>query len=141
MQITKSMAKRYRSVIESGTSQLDDKTVSGAVTLLPAMKFDGSLISSGTRICWPSTDGNFVCKRAAVDLWDTKENTPDAAPTLWEDISYKEGYRYIPETITVGLAFAKDECGWWTDGHLYQSLLDANVHTPEQYSTGWKLVK
>ena len=141
MRITKSMAKHYRSVIESGMSQLDDKTVSGAVTLLPAMKFDGSLISSGTRICWPSADGNFVCKRAATDLWDTRENTPDAAPTLWEDISYKEGYRYIPETITVGLAFAKDECGWWTDGHLYQSLLDANVYTPEQYSTGWKLVK
>ena len=141
MRMTKKMAEHYRKVIESGTSQLDDKTVSEAATLLPTMKFDGSLIQSGTRIRWPGSDGKFVCKRAAVDLWDTKENTPDAASTLWEDISYKDGYRYIPETITVGLAFAKDECGWWTDGHLYQSLIDANVYTPEQHAAGWTMIK
>lgn len=52
-------------------------------------------------------------KRAAVDLWDNEANTPDAAPTLWEDIDYRDGIRVIPETITVGLAFAKGEKGWW----------------------------
>lgn len=30
----------------------------------------------------------------------------DNAPTLWEDILYKDGYRTIPETITVGTEFA-----------------------------------
>lgn len=55
----------------------------------------GGLIKAGTRINWQGT-----VKRAASDLWDTPQNTPDAAPALWEDIQYKQGYRIIPETIT-----------------------------------------
>ena len=38
-----------------------------------------------------------------------KENNSDNAPTLWEDIAYKEGYRIIPETITAETAFMKNE--------------------------------
>ena len=44
---------------------------------------------------------------------------------------------YIPETITVGLAFAMDELGWW-GGKLYKSKLAANVYTPDQYPAGWE---
>ena len=78
-----------------------------------------------------------MIKRVAVGLWDTTENTPDAAPTLWEDLAYQEGYRVIPETITAGTAFALDELGWW-GGKLYKSKLAANVYTPEQYPDGWE---
>ena len=92
------------------------------------------MIKVGTRINW-----NGVLKRASVDLYDTLENNPDNAPTLWEDIEYKEGYRIIPQTITVGTAFSKDELGWWEDT-LYKSLLDNNVWTPEQYPSGWEIV-
>lgn len=75
-----------------------------------------------------------------MDLWDTKKNNPDNAPALWEDIEYKEGYRIIPETITAGTAFMKNECGWWKDT-LYKSILDNNVWAPEQYPSGWEEVK
>lgn len=88
--------------------------------------------SDGTRICW-----NGMVKRAAVDLWDTPENAPDTAPTLWEDIQYKQGYRIIPEVITAGQAFALGELGWWGDS-LYKSLLSSNVWTPEGYPAGWE---
>ena len=91
-------------------------------------------VPAGTRINWHGT-----IKRAAVDLWDTETNNPDNAPTLWEDIAYREGYRVIPETITAGTAFAKDELGWWGDV-LYKSLIDANVYTPEAYPAGWEAV-
>ena len=77
-------------------------------------------------------------KRAAVDLWDTEESNPDNAPALWEDINYRDGYRIIPETITVGLMFALDEIGWWGDT-LYKSKIPNNVHTPEQYPSGWAI--
>lgn len=63
-------------------------------------------MSAGTRINWGG-----VIKQAAVDLWDTDTNTPDNAPTLWEDIAYRQGYRIIPATITAGTAFAQGECG------------------------------
>jgi hypothetical protein len=125
-------ARKLRAIIERATVSLPDKEASEAPTLFPGLTYDGALIPAGTRIHW-----NGALKRAAVDLWNREESNPDNAPTLWEDIEYKKGYRIIPPVITVVTAFAKDECGWWGDV-LYQSLLDANVYTPEQYPAGWE---
>ena len=128
------LALKLRPIIEQASASLDDKTASTASTLFPRLKQDGSLVRYGTRINW-----NGELKRASVDLWDTLENDPDHAATLWEDIDYKDGYRIIPETITAGTAFALDECGWW-NGVLYRSKLAANTYTPDQYPRGWELV-
>lgn len=129
--MTKSKAEKLRALIEQASVTLPDKEASEGAELFPRLKEDNSLVIVGTRINW-----NGVLKRAAVDLWDTAENNPDNAPSLWEDIAYREGYRIIPTTITAGTAFAKDELGWWKDV-LYKSLIDANVYTPEQYPAGW----
>ena len=125
-------ARKMRAAMETAAVSLDDATASTAPELFPRLKGDGSLVKAGTRICWGGT-----LKRAAVDLWDNAENTPDAAPTLWEDIDYRDGYRVIPVTITATAAFALGELGWW-DGKVYKSLLAANVYTPEQYPAGWE---
>lgn len=127
-------ALKLRAIVEQAAVSLDDKTASETAMLFPRLKQNGALVTVGTRI-----NHNGTIKRAAVDLWDTPENNPDNAPSLWEDISYKDGYRIIPETITAGTAFAKDECGWWK-GILYRSLIPANVYTPEQYAAGWEVV-
>ncbi len=128
-------AERLHRTIMAGIVTISDQQASEGVELFPKLKQDGALIKAGTRINW-----NGMLKRAAVDLWDTEENTPDNAPALWEDIAYREGYRIIPKTITATLAFAKDECGWWKDV-LYRSLIDANVYTPDQYAAGWEVVE
>ena len=132
LSITRAQAMRLRAILEEAAASMDDKTVSEAAMLLPSLRQDGSLVKAGTRVNWGGT-----VKRAAVDLWDTAGNTPDAAPTLWEDIDYRDGYRVIPATITAGTAFALDELGWWV-GKLYKSKLAANVYTPEQYPAGWE---
>ena len=132
--MTRSEAENIREVIEQASSLLDDKTASKAATLFPTLKQDGSLIKSGTRI---NHNGTII--KAAVDLWDTETNSPENAPTLWETLNYKDGYRIIPEVITVGTAFSKDEIGWWND-KLYKSLVNANVYTPDQYAPNWELV-
>lgn len=130
----RSEAIYLRAVVEQAATSLDDKMASTAPTLFPRLKADGSLVSAGTRINW-----NGIVKKAAVDLWDTTENNPDNAPSLWQDIEYKDGHRIIPDTLTVTMAFAKDECGWW-DGLLYRSLADGNVYTPAEYPAGWEKV-
>lgn len=130
--MTKKEADALIVAIEALRENADDSTASAAVGAYPTMKYNGALIKAGTRINW-----NGTIKRAAVDLYDTAETTPEVAPTLWEDIEYREGYRIIPETITAGTAFAKDECGWWGDD-LYKSLIDNNVWTPTAYPTGWE---
>lgn len=127
-------ARRLRPYITQAAQSLDDKTVSEAPGLLPTLTGDGSLIKSGTRINWRGQ-----IKRASADLWDTEQNTPDAAPSLWEDIQYRQGYRIIPETITAAAAFAKGERGWWQDT-LYESLLSANVWPPAVNPDGWKKI-
>lgn len=136
MTISKAEAIRLRGIIETAVATaVDDQTASTTATLFPKYKTDGSLLEAGKRINW-----NGVVKRAAVDLWQTEENNPDKNPDLWEDLKYKDGYRIIPDVITVGLAFAYGEIGWWKDGNLYRSIRqDANVHTPEEAPNMWEL--
>lgn len=132
--MTRKEALRLRAIVEHAAASLDDQTASEGTALFPRLKQDGSLVKAGTRINW-----NGTLKRAAVDMWDTEANNPDNAPTLWEDIAYRDGFRVIPQTITAGTAFALDECGWWGDT-LYRSTISGNVWTPEQYSAGWEAV-
>lgn len=126
-------AIRLRALIEQAAESLPDREASEGAMLFPRLKHDGSLIKAGTRINWGG-----VVKRAAADLWDREDTSPDNAPSLWEDLAYREGHRIIPEVITAGTAFAKDECGWW-DGVLYKSLIEANVYTPATYPPGWEV--
>lgn len=130
--MTREEAKSFISGLIKLRDGSTDAIASTAISVFPTLKESGGLVKVGTRINW-----NGVLKRAAVDLYDTIENNPDNAPTLWEDINYREGYRIIPETITVGTAFAKDEIGWWGD-NLYKSLIEANVYTPTSYPAGWE---
>ena len=123
-----------RSIVEKASASLDDKTASTAATLFPRLKADGSLVTAGTRINW-----NGTIKKASVDLWDSAENNPDNAPALWQDIEYKDGYRIIPDTLTVTTAFAEGEYGWWK-GELYRSKYEGNVYTPSVYPDGWEKV-
>lgn len=131
MALTRYEAEAFINAFLSLRDGATDALASLAIAAYPELDNDGDLVKAGTRINW-----NGSIKRAAMDLWDTAENNPDNAPTMWEDINYIEGYRIIPETLTSGLAFAKDECGWW-NGVLYKSLIDANVYTPDQYAAGW----
>ena len=126
-------ARKIRAIIEDLIIEVDDKTASNAVVLFPKLKGNGALIAAGTRI-----EYNGTLKRAAVDLWDTLENNPDNAPSLWHDIQYKDGIRFIPQTIFSTEAFELGELGWWNN-KIYESLINANVYTPDQYPAGWKL--
>lgn len=133
--MTLEKAARLHALISASRKLVDDKTASIAPELFGGLKEDGSLVEHGTRINW-----NGTLKRAAVDLWDTKENNPDNAPTLWEDVLYRLGHRVIPDVITVGLAFSKGETGWWGDV-LKRSKADNNVWTPDQYPDYWEDVE
>jgi hypothetical protein len=113
----------------------DDAVASRAVEFHPEMQYDGKLIPAKTRINWKGT-----LKRSAVDIWDTEQNNPDNAPTLWEDIAYRDGFRIIPEVITATLAFSEGECGWWED-KLHRSVVNGNVYTPAVYPANWELVE
>ena len=129
--MTRSEAQKLIADIVKLREAATDAQASLTVSVYPTLKQDGSLIKSGTRI---NHNGTII--RTAVDLYDTETNSPENAPTLWETLNYKDGYRTIPEVITVGTAFSKGELGWWND-ELYESLVDSNVYTPDQYAPNW----
>ena len=132
--LTKADAIAFRKQIEAAAIHLDDKAASESPDFYEHMKYDGKAISAGTRINFEG-----VLYKAAVTLWDTEENNPHFAPSLWEKINYHNGVRVIPEVITVTTAFAKDELGFWeADGKTYKSLINANVYTPAAYPQGWE---
>ena len=134
--ITKAEAIKMRAMMEKAAVSLDDKDASVSPAMFPNFKNDGSVLEYGARINW-----NGVVKKVAVAaLYQRADQNPDNAPTLWEDIQYKDGYRIIPMTITAASAFALNECGWWK-GVLYKSKLEANVWTPEVHPDGWELVE
>lgn len=114
---------------------IPDATASRMAVYFPELTGDGSLIKAGTKINWGGQ-----LKKAAVDLWDTAENSPDNAPTLWADIAYKDGIRIAPETFTATNAAAMDELMWFGE-HIYRSGMAGNVYTPEQAPNVWELVR
>lgn len=128
-------ARKLRPLVVKAAQNLGDKDASEAVALFDGMRYDGGLIAAGTRINW-----NGVLKQAAVDLWDTEANTPDAAPTLWADIAYRDGIRIAPETFTATNAAAMDELMWFGE-HIYKSKMAGNVYTPETAPNAWELVR
>lgn len=133
--MTMDQARTARNAIETGAASLSDKEASTVPGLSPCLRQDGKLIRAGSRINWKGH-----LKRAAADLWDTEENNPENAPNLWEDVSYIDGIRMIPEIITAGLAFAAGELGWW-NGEVYKNVLGTvNTYNPDVYPEGWKKV-
>lgn len=131
-----SFYERLHTVISASRDLVEDKTASIAPELFGRLKADGSLVKHGTRINWKGT-----LKKAAVDLWDRPENNPDNAPNLWGNLLYKDGYRIIPEVITVTTAFSNGEIGWWTDGVKYRSKKDNNVYTPAVRPEDWEVAE
>lgn len=119
---------------QADVGAIDDATISLHPDLFPRLLENGSLVKIGTHINWHGT-----VKVARVDLWDTEVNNPDNAPDMWDDISYRDGYRVIPENIVAENPFAEGECGWWED-MLYRSKIPANVWTPAQHAAGWEVV-
>lgn len=127
-------AAAQRQIMDKAGALLTDAQASTVPSLYGGMKYDGALIPAGTRIGW-----NGRLMRAAVDLWDRAENNPDNTSALWDALEYRDGYRIIPDPITVGKAFSEGELGWWGDV-LYRSRADNNVHTPAQYSYNWEAI-
>ena len=134
--MTRDKALRLRQLIQTAAAGLSDKDASECPEFFGGMKYDGSLIAVNTRIRW----GNGL-KRARVDLWDAEQDNPDNAPTLWEDVAYRDGIRIIPENIPSTDPFHKGELGWWGED-LYESVPDGvNIYTPAQYPPNWKKVE
>lgn len=130
--MTRSEAQTLIADIKKMREVIDDQLASSVVNIYPKLKGKGTIIKAGTRIYHKGE-----IKRAIADIEDIEDNSPDSSPSLWEDIEYKEGYRIIPNAMTVATSFAKGEIGIWNN-QKYKSLYDNNIWTPEEDLASWR---
>lgn len=119
---------------------IDNQTAGRMIDCFPTSAeycAEGELIPAGTRIRDDADPS--VIWRSNVDLWNTEENSPKNAPTLWDKIAYHNGIRIIPDVIPATLAWKNGELGW-RDGHVYKSGMDGNVYLPGTQGAPWELM-
>lgn len=131
--MTREEAKGFVDSFVKLRDNVADQQASTVPSIYRSLSENGKLIPAGTRINQAGT-----LYRARVDLWDTVDYSPKNVPSLWEEISYKQGYRVIT-VITAENPFSAGEKGWFND-ELYESNIANNVWTPETNPNGWKKV-
>lgn len=117
---------------------IDNQTAGRMIDCFPTMRevcAEGALIRALTRI--RDDHDASVIWRNNVDIWNTPENSPENAPTLWDRIAYHNGIRIIPDVVPATLAWMNGELGW-RDGHVYKSGMDGNVYLPGTVGALWE---
>lgn len=142
--MTRDEAYRLRGIVEKAMSggTLDNHTAfDGLVLQRDTQKdetfwTDGHLITTGTRLRWGSR-----LLAAMVDTWAYAENNPDNAPSLWEEIAYREGYRVLTGPISASNPVEPgDLC--WEGETLYRCVYHvACTYRPSEYAAAWEAVE
>lgn len=96
-------ARALRPYIVKSAASLTDADASLAPELFTRLTGSGSLVKAGTRINWGGT-----IKRAASDLWDTDQNTPDA------DWGGRES-----KAVTIAKSAVEDPLALFCDGAVW----------------------
>lgn len=140
--MTRDEALKLRATIEklignATVDQLDNKTAYEAKILFSSTSvWDGRLIKVGQRIRWGDK-----LMAAKNDLWATDANNPDNAPTLWEEILYRDGYRVLTGAISASNPVQPGECCWENDV-LYECIYHVScTYRPSEYAQAWKKVE
>lgn len=126
-------ARLVRSAMDKAGDCLTDAQAAESAALFMPWRMETEY-QAGDRVTYYGT--LYKCLQAHTSQSDW---TPDAAPSLWAEITLAGEYRVIPEVISASEAFALGERGWWKN-RLYESLIQANVYTPDVYPAGWKEV-
>jgi hypothetical protein len=68
--------------------------------------------------------------------------TPDATPALWTEVAKPGEIPVWKQPTGAQDAYHKGDRVWYPEKNttVYESLVDANVHSPEAYPDGWQEV-
>lgn len=135
--ITVEKAKKLRAVIERSVAAagLDDETALEAVELFPAWE-PGKSYAAGTRV--RHGGGLYECANAHTSA---AEWSPPAAASLWSPVKVNAETGLDEWTRPTGAhnAYKKGDKVVY-NGSVYESKIDGNTWSPEEYPAGWALV-
>lgn len=127
-------AKQLRALIEKSVQSLSDDEALTGVQLFPRWK-PGVAYEQGQRLQYNGVLYSVLQPHTSQESW-----SPDVAPSLfarvlipdeniipeWEQPDSTNGYRKGDRVMFEGV--------------IYESLIDNNIWSPEEYPAGWKAV-
>lgn len=127
-------AYRLRDLMHKAATSLDDSDALEAVELFPAWKAD-TAYAADERIRY--ADKLYRCVQAHTSQADW---TPDKTPALWTEVAEPGEIPVWKQPTGAQDAYNKgDKVHYPTiNDPVYESLIDANVYSPEAYPAGWK---
>ena len=128
---------RIRAMIEKASLSLGDEDALEAVELFPEWA-TGTAYTVGQRVRYEDKLYKCVQAHTSQDDW-----TPPAVPALWTEVAKPGEIPVWKQPTGAQDAYNKgDKVHYPTaEDPVYESLIDANVYSPEAYPQGWKLVE
>lgn len=126
-------AYKLREMMHKAAVSLPDEDALEAVELFPFWKYPlayaaDDRIRSGEKL--------YRCVQAHTSQSDW---TPDATPALWTEVVKPGEIPVWKQPTGAQDAYNKGDMVWYPakDTTVYESLIDANVYSPEAYPAGW----
>ena len=127
-------ARQLRALIEKAAVSLLDEDALDGVELFPAWKAD-TAYAVDERVRYGEKLYRCVQAHTSQSDW-----TPDATPALWTEVAKPGEIPVWKQPTGAQDAYNKGDKVHYPDkdGPVYESLMDANVYSPEAYPAGWK---
>lgn len=126
-------ARQLRAMIEKASSSLSDEDALEAVELF-AVWASGTEYVAEQRIRYDGKLYRCVQAHTSQSGW-----TPDVTPALWAEVAKPGEIPVWKQPTGAQDAYNKGDRVWYPakDTTIYESLIDANVYSPEAYPAGW----
>ena len=130
-------ALKIRKIIERGTVVLDDTEALEVPELFPSWEV-GKAYAVGDRMRYGEQLYKVVQTHTSQADW-----TPDATPALYTPVAEPHEIPVWRRPTGAQDAYMKgDKVHYPTaDDPIYESLIDNNVWSPEEYAQGWEVVE
>lgn len=134
--ITKEHARRIRKRIEQAAVSLNDEDALDAIELFPAWTEDTDYIVD-QRIRHGDKLYRVVQAHISQVGWE-----PDAVPALFTEVALPGEIPVWRQPTGAQDAYNIGDRVYYPDasGPVYESIIDANIWSPEAYPAGWQLV-
>ena len=141
--MTREKALQMRAMIEKASVSLSDEDALAAVELFPAWAAD-TAYAADQRVRYGESSGTptptlYKCVQGHTSQagWE-----PDKTPALWTEVAKPGEIPVWRQPTGAQDAYNKGDRVHYpdADGPVYESVVDANVYSPEAYPAGWRLV-
>lgn len=134
VELTREMAYRYRRQIEAGAASLEDEEALEVPMLFPRWAAD-TAYAVGDRVYYDGVLYKVLIAHTSQSDW-----TPDVSPSLFAVVLIPDP-EVIPDWVrpdSTNPYMTGDKVRY--NGKVYESLIDNNIWSPDEYPAGWQEV-